>query len=391
MKLSSAVLALSLVANATLLAVFSLGGASPASPAAATGVLTQASSVPAVPSLAERWAQLPTGDLAALRDRLRAEGFPAKMIRSILAAQIRERYAAQRKALQVSDTETAFWKPEPFDATKAAALRTLDKAERKELRDLLGADPDSRVVEDLRQQMPGLSLEQIDQIQALRERYDEQRSDIYALSRGSYSALRVPLNALLKAQHAELAALLTAQQLEEYDLRYSENADRMRSNLTAFDPNEAEFRAIFRLQAAYDEAHPATSTLRTQDEMRAQWEDRKKLQQDIAAALGPIRATEYERATNYEYQQSVQLMERLALPVETANDLYSLRKEYEERRIALYKQGLNRDELVQQSKALATEADARISSVFNGNTRAVEAYKANGGGWSRNFVPSPSN
>src|SRR6185369_10909707 len=56
------------------------------------------------------WPALESGELATLIERLRASGFPPATVRAIIAAQISERFAAQRKALQGDAANRPFWK-----------------------------------------------------------------------------------------------------------------------------------------------------------------------------------------------------------------------------------------------------------------------------------------
>src|SRR4051812_46137641 len=59
---------------------------------------------------ANTWVDLDPKALAKHLARLRAPGFPAEVIRAILAAQINESFAARRKAIDPDAETRAFWK-----------------------------------------------------------------------------------------------------------------------------------------------------------------------------------------------------------------------------------------------------------------------------------------
>src|SRR5690606_20400111 len=99
-----------------------------------------------------------------------------------------------------------------------------------------------------------------------------------------------------------------------------------------FDATEEEFRALFKLQRAYDKTYTQAS-LTNQDLVTA--EERRlgqqKLQEDFRATLGEERYADYQRASDPNYQQTARLVTQLQLPRTVADNLYSLQKEYQQR------------------------------------------------------------
>jgi hypothetical protein len=57
---------------------------------------------------------------------------------------------------------------------------------------------------------------------------------------------------IMKEKDAELAKVLTPQEKEEYDLRMSQTAMMMRMQMSEFQPNEQEFRDIFKLRKDFE-------------------------------------------------------------------------------------------------------------------------------------------
>jgi hypothetical protein len=335
---------------------------------------------------------LQTDDLSTLAARLRASGFPPALVRAILAAQIDEQFAARRKALRSADANLPFWKDQSSDPKLMTALAQLDREQQKLLRQLLGADaeaddPSSRLYQN--RSVGFLPAEKADAISRLLRDYDERRSDLYA-SGFSSNTDRAKFDALEKEQHDAVARVLTPAELVEYDLRNSQTADSLRTDLSAFNPTEAEFRALYPLQAAFDERWGSNFGLTLSADERRQREDAQKLLTDqIKAALGPERAADYERATDYNYRSTSQLVERLELPPETTNNLWAAQQEFQQRRMDIYRSAAAPDERTQQLAALQQEAIARITPLLGGAS-GVEAYKQYGGSWLQNLVPRPA-
>jgi hypothetical protein len=342
---------------------------------------------------ANAWSELQADDLKAQAEKLRADGFPPTMIRAIIAARIHADFAARRKALEAEAGEQPFWRA--ADQKNATALRSLYMEEQKIIKDLLGRDPLNGTGASLRRQFPGFAEETIDQLTGIRERYDEQRMEIFRNVRGSLlPEEQAKSEALDKAMRAEIAATLSPADFDDYQLRTSNVANQLRYELTAFDANEQEFRALFKLKSDFEDQWGYRSGM-TPDQMQGRMTAQKQLDEQIKTALGPDRYTEYQRATDYNYRQTTQLVSRLNLPAETANTLYTIQKDFEQR-----SRDLNRssgaapgsagwDTWVQQATALQQEALTRITPVIGGSAQNVDAYKQYGGNWITNMIPKP--
>lgn len=399
MKMSSLVLVGTLASNVVLIAIFVAG-------AVDKSASTSASDESHLPPLAvvardpaamaaNLWAEIHSDDLPSQRDKLRADAFPPAMIRAILVAQIRAGFAARRKALEAAQADLPFWRNASPDPNTQAAFRALSKEEQKAIKDLIGSDPENGPAAALRRQFPNFSDETIDQLAAIRERYDQQRMDLFTNIRGPGGMLpdeQAKYDALDKAMHGEFAAVLTPQDLEDYDLRTSNSANQLRYNLVAFNATEQEFRALYKLQSAFDEEFRMLRGTPSEDQMRRRSEGQKQLNDQIKAALGTDRYAEYQRATDYNFRQTTQLVARLELPPETANSLYAVQKEFEQRRNDIYRSSSGggaapgSERLVEQATALQQEALARVTPIL-GSASYVEAYKQYGGSWLANMVP----
>jgi hypothetical protein len=405
MKLFPLVLAGSLAANAVLLGLMAVNSSADPDAAAKQLRATVAAAKARPPATAATpppatWTELQADTLAGQRDQLRAAGFPPEIVRAILGAELSESFAERRKAIEQAQGEVPFWKNPLRDPRQQAALRDLYREQEKALKDLLGRDgrsDDPTYTAYLRRQFGDLPEGKAEQLRQIFDDYNQRRSDLYAAASGGMALLpeeRQKIADLDKAMHADFASILTPQELEDYDLRSSNTAQMLRFNLTAFDATEQEYRAIFRLQQAFDDQYRLMGPA-SPEEMQARMNAQKQLTTDIKAALGPERGAEYERATDYSYRQATQLVARLELPPENAVALWDTQKEIQKRRGEIYSAVSNvppaerMQAINAQLTALQQEAVAKITPLLGGDPSRIEVYKANGGQWLQLLVPRP--
>jgi hypothetical protein len=376
----------SLALNAAFALVFGLGARTRLAPEPAAVLATVPAKATPPALTAEIWSGLETDDLPALITRLREAGFPNEMIRAMVTAQVAQAFAARRKALEPSADRLPFWKDRAPNPEAEIALRRLYREQAKIVRDLLGDTPDSADQVYLTQQggrLDFLPPEKADAIRSILRDYSERRSDLYA--EGGFTANREKLTALEQAQRAAIAGSLTAPELLEYDLRNSNSARDLRASLAALDPTEEEFRAIFQLRQPFDEKYNYNSGIPSPDQMRQREEAQQQLNTQIKALLAPDRAAAYDRATDYNFRQTSQLVARLELPAETTISLWDTQKEFEKRRGEIYG-SVPADQRAQAFTALQQEAIAKVTPLL-GSASRVEAYKQYGGAWLNNLVP----
>lgn len=401
MKALPLIIAASLAANAALLAfVFTrTADFTTKSAAAVAASPTLSSKLSALsPSSAasnpKLWSDLnpATTDLSTLVARLRAAGFPASVVRAIVTAQVREEFAARRKALNPQQSDIPFWKNnQPVDPKARLALRDLNREQDAILSKLLGGpDPDRAFFMNIyeRNQYGDLPADKVSQLTTVKRDYDEMRSDIYEASRGGTMLPedRAKLLLLDKEQRADLAQFLTPQELEDYDLRASNTSMQMRYSLSAFAPTEAEFRDIFKIRKAFDDKNGQMMPGMTQEQMRARGEEQKKINDQIKATLGPERGADYERANDYSYRQASLVAERLNLPKTAATDVWNIQKDVEKRTQVLFTGNTgNPTDLNAQRAAIVAEANAKVVTALG--ERGATIYKQNGGYWLQ--APTP--
>ncbi len=394
MKSRTFLLGASLVGNAVLLAViFDVSRAEKSTRTAASSLAAEAAVTSAKYDAARAWRELQSGDLKLERDHLAAEGFPPSIVRAILEAKIHERFAARYHALTAESEKIPFWKTlytPKYQADRSAIARE----EQQVIKELLGPDPDHRIADGFRRQFPNLSPASIEALTSIQQRFDDQRQEVYSSVRGMYlPSDSAKLRAINDAMHAEIQATLAPAEMDDYDLRTSDTANQLRFRLKDFGATEDEFRALYKLQSAFDAQIGRTYGPMTPAQSQAWNDGQKTLNAAAAAALGPERYAEYQRSGDYNYQQTVNLVARIEAPPETANTLYALQKEYQQRQQDLYKAQRAAGGAVDvqaQVTALQQEATARVSALLGGDPDFVDAYKQYGGQWLNNLAPRPA-
>lgn len=286
-----------------------------------------AKSVP--PKRPKLWTALHHDDASTLIARLRAAGFPPNVIRALVTAEIGARYDTQLRALQDSDPNVPFWQlPPSFFMSGDKRLEEMNRLYRERsrvLRDLFKdeffASTDTSAAQ--RRQFGDLPLSKIEALQRVEDDYNEMIAAVRAEAKGIILPEdREKLALLHREKRADLAGILTPQELENYELRTSQSAAMLRSRLAAFEPTEAEFRALYQAQLVLNEKFQAGFNGVDQQTREAH---QNAYHDQLRALLGDRRYADFVRETSSDYQQLTRLTQRENLPKETPLLTYDLR------------------------------------------------------------------
>ena len=338
--------------------------------------------------------ELQTGDLKTLVARLKAAGFSTSLIRSIVAAQVSEQFSARRKELLGQQEEQPFWKNQRLgmmDPKAMAAMRELGKEQTALMKSLLGPDgmPGSEEMNAWqRRQFGNLAPEKLTQLQSIQSDYSELQQDIYAKINGiMLPEDREKLAFLEKEKLADIAKTLTPQEFEDYQLRSSNTAQQLRSQLSGFNASEAEFRALFKVAAAVDEKYGTSAMGGPRNPTDYQSRQAELLAQ-AQTVLSPERFADYKLATDPQSQQVSRLVARLELPPATTQQVVALQQDIQNRARAIQtNRELPAADRTAQLTALQQEATTKLSTTLT--PRGLEAYKQNGGYWLEGLKPRP--
>ncbi|MEO7413233.1 MAG: hypothetical protein ABIZ81_07735 [Opitutaceae bacterium] len=287
------------------------------------------------------WTALNTGDLRVLAARLKAAGFPPAPVRAVLAAQINESFKARREQLLPKLEDRPFWQTDSrggsllsstmMNPQYRTASRELSLEQSRLLKEILGPDTDaSSAAQDEFQvrRFGNLPKDKIEALQRLDQDYNDMRMEVQQAARGiTLPEDREKLAVLEREKRADLAQLLTPEEADEYLMRTSQSTSRLRQALTAFNASEEEFKAIYRVQAAFDEKYSPTLGGPTSVEQRNERQAAlAQTEEQFKAALGDTRYAELARASDREYQQLSALAKQAGVPDASAIAVVTMRE-----------------------------------------------------------------
>lgn len=285
------------------------------------------------------WQEVESPEYTTYIANLRAIGCPEQTIRDIIIADVNALYA-RRRATEIKTAEQQWWRSQPDTNLVLAAAektRALDQERRALLAHLLGPAWEMGDLVNLpRPSRPGIVLDgpvlgtlSPETKQALQDVSLRSSDLVQAYLAEMQSAGKNPdpqeLAKLRDQTRTELERLLTPAQLEEFLLRYSQNANNLRADfgqLRFFDPTPDEFRAVFRATDAVDEQLQALTgndpnTVLQRKALEAQREDAIKI------ALGPDRYEEYQLLQDPLYRDAVASAIQAGTP-EAAQTIYEI-------------------------------------------------------------------
>ncbi len=363
--------------------------------------LVQTSTLPAAPATSTgfRWASLESTNYFEYVANLRAFGVPEETVRDIVVADVNKLYASLEAPLkaQASTSDTL----RQNTSARRAALEASVEA-RQKLRDLQrekngllkalvgvtlplerpGANP--RELERYQSAFGALPLAKRDAVREIQENYWLNFDALLASapsrrSTGFAEALRK-----LKAdRQTQLGRVLTAAELEEFEMRTSSVGVGLSEALADFKPSEEEFRQIYRIRRQLDEADSGR-VLGGVAVRRAAADRERQVEEQIKGVLSPTRYAEYQRSLDPIYQELLPLAARYGLSNEAVLRGYESLRQAQEQEVSIRSNRSLRPQ--QRREALASlqaRRDQALSSAFG--EKAARAFKR-----SADFLFSPS-
>jgi LysM repeat protein len=310
------------------------------------------------------WSEIESPDYVTFITNLRDIACPEQTIRDIIIADVNALYA-RRRALEVLTPEQQWWRAAPDPAVQAAAnlkLRELDDERRVLLTRLLGAGWDSGDQISLpRPTRAGLNLDgpilgalPAEVKQALQEiaarSQDRLQAYLDAQRRDGKPVDPVELAKLRQQTRDQLARLLSAQQLEEFLLRFSQNATALRTEMAQlqfFNLSQDEFRQLFRARDAFDLQLALLGDATDSDTAGRRTALERQRDNAIKLALGEQRYADYLRLHDAAYRDAYAQAQQAGTP-EAAGPLYEIRQAVEEEQQRIR----NNTDLTEEQKAI---------------------------------------
>jgi len=277
------------------------------------------------------WQQIESPDFATFISNLRLVGCPEQTIRDIIIAEVNAVFA-QRRATELVTADQQWWRSEPdTNVVRMAAekARELDEERRALLTRLLGPNWETGdLVSIPRPSRPGVALDgpvlgtlSADTKQAIEEisvrSQDRMQAYLDAQSHLGKQPDPVELARLRQQTRDELAGVLSPPELEEFLLRYSQDANDLRGyfgQLQYFNPTPDEFRAVFRATDAIDQKIELLADATDASSVASRKALLDQRENMIKIALGPERFAEYEMLQDPAYRDAVAAADAAGTP-----------------------------------------------------------------------------
>ncbi len=365
---------LSLIANAALVAVLVLHQGAPpiASDSGANAAKPSGSSHPAASGSTAAAASV---DLANLPPDLARQATVGRALERLQAA------AKQLAAKRASDPR--YWRR----GGAQGGLSREDIAEltqaRREFNDALraafGPDASIDVARDSRNDfLPAAKAEELRRIE---QDYADVQADVYRDAAGIQLPSDRAKLALLRAERdKDIAALLTPEELAQFELHSSATAQNLRARYGDAIESEDDYKKLFALQKAFDQKYPNEDLVggqRDPNYFRERALAQQQIMSDFQTAIGDEKYAAFKHATDPDYQALTSLSQRLNLPASTADNVLSARDTY-----AAASQRINADTSLSpqdkrtQIQALAAQAKNDVSTALGAEGSAAFSQRA---------------
>jgi LysM repeat protein len=286
------------------------------------------------------WRDVESGDYATYVANLRDIGCPEQTVRDIIIAEVNSVYARKR-AIELVTADQQWWRSQPDPAVVQAAaekIRALEEERRGLLISLLGNNWETGdLVSIPRPSRPAVTLDgpvlgalSADTKQAIQDVSTRSQDRLEAYLNAQRNMGKDPdpaeLAKLRQQTREDLARLLSPPQLEEFLLRYSQNATELRAEfgqLRFFNQTPEEFRAVFRATDALDQRIQLLADANDPSslgQLRALQDQRENA---IKTALGARRYAEYQQLHDPAYRDAIAAAEETGTP-EALDALYAV-------------------------------------------------------------------
>jgi LysM repeat protein len=279
------------------------------------------------------WQEVESADYAVYVENLRALGMPETTIRDIIVADI-DQIFLQRQRADAAQQDMEWWRAVPSQEMQSnllARAQGMESERQALLAKLLGPDwakgrPQN---DELPLGLAGPVLGALpDEVKARVQEIAQRSRARMAAYVAQAEALGQPLNQVEVAKlrdetRVQLAAVLPVAALEEFLLRYSENANQLRRELGGLNPAPEEFRAVFRAVDGIDHDLPLRAGNDAESQrVRAALEAQRLAA--LRAALGPQRFAAYQALMDPAYRDAMQVAEQVGGDRDTVLALYEI-------------------------------------------------------------------
>ena len=350
-------------------------------PAAPSAAKTDGKSVTiTVPATSLDWRIVESEDYKKYIANLRAIGCPEETIRDIITADVNKLFEQRKREVTGTTNRFEFWKTgtfftDMFNEEKLNKHRELAKEKRALLKELLGVD-----IAEKPDPMGGMNPYETlldflppEKQNALMEHEQSFAAKMMKRMKDAQNNPEV-MREIMKEKDAELAKVLTPQEKEEYDLRMSQTAMMMRMQMGEFQPNEQEFRDIFKLRQEFENEYGMMGMQSNKPEDRAKREAaQKELDQNVKNVLGDDRFREYKYDQDFSRSSLKDVVKEFNVPKDQALKVFDIKSAAQEQAASVRKdQSLTPDQRQAALQAIQQETRIAVNQLLG--SAAGDAY-----------------
>jgi hypothetical protein len=366
----------------------------------ADGQTSPSTPVTAKPAQSFDWRLVESEDYKKYIANLRSIGCPEETIRDIIIADVNKLFASRKRAMNSSTNKFEFWKAgnvfgNIINEERIQQQQALAREKRELLKELLGVAPEEKPdflggLNPFETMLDFLPADKQTEVSELFTKF--QAKMVKGISGSPDGEDMKNMQKMQKEMEAELAKILTPEELENYQLRMSQTAMMMRMQLSAFEPNEQEFRDIFKLKKGFDDDYGPYGMVSQDKTEREKYNTAKKeLDAKIKGLLGDSRYVEYERSQDWNFQTMDRIATKNKLGRDAAVKVYDMKKAAEEHanKVRQDKQ-LSAEQRTEALRAIRAETERSIQTVF-GDTGWNSYRNQQAAYWIKSISPDPKN
>lgn len=387
MKILPWICGLSLAANAALVGHSWLArapdrdsSAAVAKPAGLAALPTAAPAPVASPDAASAFVRADTplaklldgSDLHAMKLALEASGLTEADAKAVIRTRIRDSQKAARDAINQrrSPADETWWYDDQearraFEDRRRADRKVLDDGVTQTLASIFGPEPETPAQEPIHHQARFLPAGKQLAVTQILQDYDAMQREGRPRN---YNGPELPSDTerrrfIEEERRKDIAAVLSPEELREYDMRHSPVAQQLRWNLAGMKPSREEYAAIFdSLNVVETNYNTRGGGEFSQEFWRERQEAQKLATAELKTALGEERFIDYALSNDHESRQTFEAVRRFNLPETTTRDLWKLRQQA----------GLEGEAVFKDGKLSNDEKKARIAEIGRRSREQIE-------------------
>ncbi len=331
------------------------------------------------------WEAVESGDYLTYIDNLRSIGCPEETIQDIISADVNKLYEQRWKQIKRENGSDRFeyWKSNAMFGGMSSDLRKqykeLDEERRSTLESLLGKKIPRKITDmaamyDPFESMLGfLPQSKRDAVLEIQQLMSERMMD--AAEEGN-NLDAMDWQKVQQEQQDALAELLSPEELLDYNLRMSNSANMLRSELAGFEVSEDEFRNLYALRESFDNEYSMYGPAEGQDPQewsRQRSEGQKALKESYRDVLGDDRYREYQHEQTFRGSSLRNVAKEFDIPREDVYSVYDATDAAQEAaQVVRENQNLNAAQRQAALDQIRAETEAQLSNIIG--DEATQSY-----------------